>query len=316
MKDIRGFLQALRRRALPALKRAFLLPPLAIAILVPATMVLCIIALNTQGKHPVMELIIYLASAYALAVLILGLGSITEAAARLLHGSRVYRWAQSNTIARLFISDFRFRGELSLYQGLAVSTLFAAFKGVSAVLFRSPWFGAVAVYYISFGVTRLLLVRSWRAAERLSDDARRLREFQGLRQCGMLMLAVNFGMAGMAVQLIREEHTVVYPGSVIYITAAYSFYILTLSVVNLIKYRRLNSPVLSASKALNFAGALMSVFNLENAMTSRFSSDIVFRRLMNTAFGLAVCLAVLIMALFMIAHSTRSIKKLRTELHT
>ena len=95
-----------------------------------------------------------------LAVLVAGLGSITEAAARLLHGSRVYRWTQSNTIARLFISDFRFRGELSLYQGLAVSTLFAVFKGVTAVLYRSAWLGAVAVYYISFGVTRLLLVRS------------------------------------------------------------------------------------------------------------------------------------------------------------
>ena len=88
-------------------------------------------------------MLIYLASAYALAVLVAGLGSITEAVARLLHGSRVYRWAQSNTIARLFISDFRFRGELSLYQGLAVSTLFAVFKGVTAVLYArrgsEPW---------------------------------------------------------------------------------------------------------------------------------------------------------------------------------
>ena len=97
-------------------------------------------------------------------------------------------------------------------------------------------------------------------------------------------------MMGMAVQLITEEHIIVYPGSVIYITAAYSFYLLTLSIVNLVKFRRLNSPVLSASKALNFAGALMSVFNLENAMTSRFSTDVEFRRIMNTAVGLTVCL--------------------------
>ena len=170
MERLLKFLLKLWNRAQPGLKRAFLLPPKVIAVLVPTTMVLCIAALNTQGKHPVLEMLIYLASAYALAVLGAGLGSITEAAARLLHGSRVYRWAQSNTIARLFISDFRFRGELSLYQGLAVSTLFAVFKGVTAVLYRSAWLGAVAVYYISFGVTRLLLVRSWRASQKLESE--------------------------------------------------------------------------------------------------------------------------------------------------
>lgn len=87
MERLLKFLHKLWNRAQPGLKRAFLLPPKVIAVLVPTTMVLCIAALNTQGKHPVLEMLIYLASAYALAVLVAGLGSITEAAARLLHGS-------------------------------------------------------------------------------------------------------------------------------------------------------------------------------------------------------------------------------------
>lgn len=90
MERLLKFLHKLWNRAQPGLKRAFLLPPKVIAVLVPTTMVLCIAALNTQGKHPVLEMLIYLASAYALAVLVAGLGSITEAVARLLHGSRVY----------------------------------------------------------------------------------------------------------------------------------------------------------------------------------------------------------------------------------
>lgn len=182
------------------------------------------------------------------------------------------------------------------------------------MLYRSAWLGAVAVYYISFGVTRLLLVRSWRASQKLgNEDGRRARELRGSRQCGCLMLVVHSGMMGMAVQLINEEHIIVYPGSVIYITAAYSFYLLTLSIVNLVKFRRLNSPVLSASKALNFAGALMSVFNLENAMTSRFSTDVEFRRIMNTAVGLTVCLLELATAVFIIVRSQLSLKKMEEK---
>ena len=67
MERLLKFLHKLWNRAQPGLKRAFLLPPKVIAVLVPTTMVLCIAALNTQGKHPVLEMLIYLASAYALA---------------------------------------------------------------------------------------------------------------------------------------------------------------------------------------------------------------------------------------------------------
>ena len=73
------------------------------------------------------------------------------------------------------------------------------------------------------------------------------------------------------------------------------------------------SPVLSASKALNFAGALMSVFNLENAMTSRFSTDVEFRRIMNTAVGLTVCLLELATAVFIIVRSQLSLKKMEEK---
>lgn len=314
MNRFRKAVSTVWKRALPVLNRAFVLPPLAILVLFPASMVLCIIALNSQGICPPLEYLAYLVSAYALAVFIIGLGSISEAAARLVHGSRIYRWVQKYPIAQLFISDRRFRGELSLYQGLLVSTLFAVFKGAAALFYRSVWFAAVAGYYITFGISRLLLVRNYRRSERLGDAAdRRQSELRAYRQCGFLMLVLHLGMAAMAVQLIREEYTIAYPGSVIYITAAYSFYILTLSIVNIVRFRKLNSPILSASKALNLAGALMSIFTLQNAMTSRFANDVTFRRIMNLAVGLTVCACVLAMGIFMMVHSTRQLKRLADE---
>lgn len=298
------------RKLLPALKKAFVLPPGATLILFPATMVLCIIALNNRGVFPVLEYVVYAVSAYALAVLIISMGDVSRFIMRRVQGSKVWRWAKENPITCLFISDFRFRGELSLYQGLFVSTMFAVFKGAAAIFYRSAWFAAVAGYYVIFGVSRLLLVRSWRKAEKSKGRNRRRQELAGYRQCGSLMFLLNIGMAVMVVQLVREEHTIAYPGSVIYITAAYTFYILTLSILNIVKFRRLNSPVLSASKALNLAGALMSLFNLQNALTSRFgSSDSNFRLIMNSIVGLAVCLTVLVIAVFMVVHSTRSLNR-------
>lgn len=311
-------LRGLFRSALPRIRRIFALPPSVILALFPASTVLCIIALNNHGMFPALEYLIYITSAYSLAALIFGMGGVVQTLTRRVYGSRIYRWAQENPIARLFVSDFRFRGELSLYQGLLVSTLFAVFKGAAALYYQSAWFAAVAVYYVIFGASRLTLVRSWRRSAKLSDrQERRSLELRSCRLCGILMLALNIGMAAMAVQLIREEHTIAYPGSVIYITAAYTFYIFTLSIVNLVKFRRLNSPVLSASKALNFAGALMSLFSLQNALTSRFGSgDSGFRRIMNSVVGLAVCLTVLAVAVYMIVHSTRSLRRIPAEAGT
>lgn len=312
MRSPGKFTEWLRNTVLPKLRRALEFPPLATVLMSLATTVLSITALNHHGSHPVLELLIYLASAYSLAALITGLGGISQEFMRRVHGSRLYRWIESEPIAKLFISDFRFRGEISLYQGLLVSTLFAVFKGIAALFYLSAWFAAVAFYYLFFGLTRLFLVRNYRRAARLEDkNDRLLSELHGCRQCGCLMLAVNLGMTLMAVQLIREEHTVAYPGSVIYITAAYTIYILTLSIMNVVRSKRLNSPILSVSKALNLAGALMSLFTLQNALTSLIGrEDSNFRLIMNLTVGAAVCLAVFATAVFIIVRSTVSMKKM------
>ena len=68
MKELWEKLLKYIRKLTPAIKRAFLLPPGVILVLSPATMVLCIIALNNRGLFPAMEYTIYLISAYSLAV--------------------------------------------------------------------------------------------------------------------------------------------------------------------------------------------------------------------------------------------------------
>ena len=52
MKELWEKLLKYIRKLTPAIKRAFLLPPGVILVLFPATMVLCIIALNNRGLFP------------------------------------------------------------------------------------------------------------------------------------------------------------------------------------------------------------------------------------------------------------------------
>lgn len=92
--------------------------------------------------------------------------------------------------------------------------------------------------------------------------------------------------------------------------AAYTFTSLTLAIMNVVKYRKYQSPVLSASKAISLAAACVSMLTLETAMLAAFGG--AGRRGISPAVtaltGAAVCLLVLVMAVYMIVRSTREIK--------
>ena len=83
----------------------------------------------------------------------------------------------------------------------------------------------------------------------------------------------------------------------------------------MVKFRKQNSPVLSAAKGINLASALVSMLALETAMLSQFGSEEspVFRRVMNSATGGAVCSVWLGMAVYMMVRATQNLKRLEQQ---
>ena len=65
--------------------------------------------------------------------------------------------------------------------------------------------------------------------------------------------------------------------------AAYTFTALTMAIINIIKYKKYNSPVYSASKAISLASACVSMLTLESTMLTTFGDgtmDLTARRMM------------------------------------
>lgn len=85
---------------------------------------------------------------------------------------------------------------------------------------------------------------------------------------------------------------------------------MTLSIVNLVKFRKMDSPILSAAKVLNFVSAMMSVLGLQTAMIARFSSEgEEFRKMMNAITGGAVFFIVMVTVAVMVVQSSKIKKK-------
>ena len=101
-----------------------------------------------------------------------------------------------------------------------------------------------------------------------------------------------------------------YPGYVIYLSALYTFYAMIMSIVNIVKFRKLGSPVLSVAKVLNFVSAMMSILGLQTAMISRFSANGEnYRKMMNAITGGFVWGGVILIAVYMLQQSRKVRKK-------
>ena len=68
--------------------------------------------------------------------------------------------------------------------------------------------------------------------------------------------------------------------------------------------------MLAAAKSVNLTCALVSIFSLETAMLSQFGGDAQFQLLMTSATAAAVCILVLLIAIFLVASVSRKLREL------
>ena len=268
----------------------FTLPPIVFAAL---TYVLL------KGKNSMPAYMIYCMSAYCLTIWILPL-------------PRLFRKAKASMMRRLtgtvfggkYIGDIAFRGSVSIYQGMIVNFLYVVFRIFIGIRYASVWFITIAIYYLLLGIMRLSLILSYRNRSVKS-------ELRSYRKTAWLLFLLNIPMGGMITLMVLTDSGYSYPGYVIYLSALYTFYTIILAIVNLVKFRKLGSPILSAAKVLNFVAALMSLLGLQTAMISQFSTEgESFRRMMNAITGGGVWFAVILTAVYMLLHS-RNMKEVK-----
>lgn len=287
-------------------RRIFCLPPIPtlIAALVGFGLLIYVAVADIQA--PAICYASYILSAYALVVSITGiphLSAVFRQVSRWIDSTPPMKRFQASHFGGLFLSDVRFRTGVSLYQGFVVNLLYIGIKLFSGIYYRSAWFIALAIYYAILAAVRLMLVR------RVQVTDKRL-ELRRYRLCGILLFLMAIALAGIVSFIVYQNRHFDYPGVLIYLMAAYSFYMVITAAVNLVKFHRNGSSVMSAAKAVNFVAAMVSILSLETAMLTRFNGNAErFRAAMTGWTGGTMCLILMIMAVFMIVRSTILLKK-------
>lgn len=269
-----------------------------------ATALLIYIFLNAKEYSP-MAYVAYAISAYSLTIVCACIVKLPkqEFKAALHKNQHVHR----------YLTDVSFKTHVSLYLSLGINLLFVAMKLFYGVCYRSEWFGTLAVYYIMLAVMRFLLLRH---VNRRGIGKEFVSELRRYRLCGIILMLMNIALLGVVILVVLDNRGFYYEGYLIYVVAMYAFYNIISAVRDMIKYRRYKSPVMSASKAIKLAAALVSMLSLETAMMAQFGeeNDAQFRLIMTGLTGGGICLLVLAIAFIMIAQSTKQLKNL-TSIH-
>lgn len=137
------------------------------------------------------------------------------------------------------------------------------------------------------------------------------RELRAFRLCAVLLLVLDVAFTGVVAQMVKDGRGSAYPGYLIYVAAMFAFYSITVAIMNLVRSRKFERPMVWATKALDLSTGLVSILSLQTAMFASFSEgQVAFERTMNGITGLFVCLAIAAIAVVMLVKA-RELKQAR-----
>ena len=199
---------------------------------------------------------------------------------------------------------------MSLYGTLLCNTAYALLQLGMGFRHHTFWFYSLAGYYTSLAVMRFFLVRHTR---RHKPGEKMLEELIRYRACGIVFLVMNLTLALMIFFMVYWNRTFHHHEITTIALASYTFTSLTLAIINSVKYRKYNSPVYSASKAISLASACVSMLTLESTMLTTFGNgtmSLTGRRILLGISGSVISVFIIAMAVYMIVQANKKIKLL------
>lgn len=140
------------------------------------------------------------------------------------------------------------------------------------------------------------------------DDQKMIREkeLSVIRTDGILLLLLNLALCGVVLLTITKGSAKTYSDIMAISIAAYTFYKITMAVINMVKVRKLQSPILITIRNIGVADALVSMLTLQITMLASFQkTDSLDANRMNGITGLAVSVLIAALGVSMIYYASK-----------
>lgn len=271
-------------------------------VLVPISAAALVCSMVFLGTTSVISIISYVLSAYTLTVWCFKIPYLIRF---------FKKFKSENKYIKIWRSDANLRVNISLYGSLIFNTAYAALQLGMGLWHKSFWFSSLACYYVFLAAMRFFLLRHTRKHKPGEHMMTELRKY---RACGIVFLIMNMTLSMMVFFMVYWNRTFVHHQITTIALAAYTFTSFTLAVVNIVKYRKYESPVYNASKAISLASACVSMLTLESTMLTAFGGgtmDALTRKIFLGATGGVISAFIIVMAIYMIVQSNKKLKEIR-----
>ena len=218
---------------------------------------------------------------------------------------RFFITVKKNAFGAHFLEDYRFRTVLTTMPSFVINVAYTIYNGVIGVMNQSAWFITMAVYYSLLGIMRYCAVHTERKISHMEDQKLiRKKELAVIKTDGILLLLLNLALSGVVLLTIAKGRAKAYSEIIAISIAAYTFYKITMAVINMVKVRKMQSPILITMRNIGVADALVSMLTLQMTMLVSFQgTDGLNADRMNGITGLAVCLLISALGISMIYYA-------------
>ena len=257
-----------------------------------AFILLIYVFLNALEDTPIVY-ISYLLSTYALVIFICWFIKVCKFSNNFIKKSRFYNLYQDN---------FFLITKTTLLVSTILNISYGIFNLGVGIYYKSFWFITFAVYYFLLWIMRFSLLY------KVKDfNSYGVKEYKKLKYCGIVLMLLNIVLVGMIVLILHTNQDINYAGYIIYIVALYDFILIGTAIINALKYRKSDNPILLATKFINLTVAMISMLSLEVAMINRFGDDMILKTVMTGSMGVVICLINFLMAIYMIVKSRKKL---------
>lgn len=287
------------------LGKTLLFPHIAIMLaLLPIATVFLIFSMIYIGTASVPAYISYVLATYTLTIWCIQIPKLIRF---------FKRFKNENKYVRRWLTDTYLRTNITLHGSFLWNVAYAVMQLGLGFIHSTFWFYSLAGYYLCLGLMRFYLAK-YISKHKLGEEMKL--ELIRYRTCGWIFLFLNMTLTVIIFFMVYWNRTFEHHEITAITLAAYTFVTFTMAIINLIKYRKYNSPVLSAGKAINLAAACVSMLTLESTLLTTFHDGtlgLMGQKIMLGATGTALSIFIIIMAIYMIVQSNKKLKLLKME---
>lgn len=198
---------------------------------------------------------------------------------------------RSYAVTKRLLDEYGFRSMVFSAFSLFINIAYTVFNTVVSIISSSLWYGAISMYHAILILMRSDTLLSRHKKPRISYI-----------RCGILLILLSVFLSLAVWQMVSNDLAFVRLGWTVYAYAAYAFYKIITSIINLFKAKN-EALTVKAVKRIGFADALVSLLTLQTSLLYAFSDgDYGFA---NAISGGVVCGLTLLMGIFMLVEARR-----------